>query len=227
MQTMFNTTKSRVRTNCPLFSWMMRNEENFNQTVALGLIENRPFSAGNYSAVGFELMTNIVRKKLIINKDIEIAVDKRFEVIGSEPVVGFHIRKGDQQSDFKETRNFLYSCDMKYFMKCSVFSHAPNASIFIASDSTSTKYSLVNKYPNKRIVVFNVTAEHTASAVRKDSGKTALQSVFVDMMTLARCTYIVGTYKSTFSTLAAAFQGHIPFYVRHRARCFLPYGIIW
>ena len=54
-----------------------------------------------------------------------------------------------------------------------------------------------------------------------------LQTMFVDMMTLARCTFIVGTYKSSFSTLAAAFQGHIPFYVRQRAKCFLPRSIVY
>ena len=95
---------------------MMKNEENYNQAVALGLVENKPFRADNYSAVGFELMSTIVRRKLVINREIEIAVDKRFEVIGSGPVVGFHIRKGDRQSDFKETRNFLYNGDVKQFM---------------------------------------------------------------------------------------------------------------
>ncbi|OAO14847.1 LIM-type zinc finger-containing protein [Blastocystis sp. ATCC 50177/Nand II] len=158
-------------------------------------------------------MSTIVRRKLVINREIEIAVDKRFEVIGSGPVVGFHIRKGDRQSDFKETRNFLYNGDVKQFMLCSVFASVPDASIFIASDSSNAKYSLVKEYPNRRIIVFNVTAEHTYSAVRNEWGRQRLQTMFVDMMTLARCTFIVGTYKSSFSTLAAAFQGHIPFYV--------------
>ena len=84
MQTFFNSTNSRVSTNCPLFSWMMKNEENYNQAVALGLVENKPFRADNYSAVGFELMSTIVRRKLVINREIEIAVNKRFEVIGSD-----------------------------------------------------------------------------------------------------------------------------------------------
>ena len=209
--------RSRVSTNCPLFSWMMKNEENYNQAVALGLVENKPFRADNYSAVGFELMSTIVRRKLVINREIEIAVDKRFEVIGS----------GDRQSDFKETRNFLYNGDVKQFMLCSVFASVPDASIFIASDSSNAKYSLVKEYPNRRIIVFNVTAEHTYSAVRNEWGRQRLQTMFVDMMTLARCTFIVGTYKSSFSTLAAAFQGHIPFYVRQRAKCFLPRSIVY
>ena len=51
---------------------MMKNEENYNQAVALGLVENKPFHADNYSAVGFELMSTIVRKKLVINREIEI-----------------------------------------------------------------------------------------------------------------------------------------------------------
>ena len=227
MQTFFNSTNSRVSTNCPLVKRRIKKEETYTQAVALGLVENKPFRADNYSAVGFELMSTIVRRKLVINREIEIAVDKRFEVIGSGPVVGFHIRKGDRQSDFKETRNFLYNGDVKQFMLCSVFASVPDASIFIASDSSNAKYSLVREYPNRRIIVFNVTAEHTYSAVRNEWGRQRLQTMFVDMMTLARCTFIVGTYKSSFSTLAAAFQGHIPFYVRQRAKCFLPRSIVY
>ena len=211
-----------LSTNCPLFSWMLLNRETYRQVVALGLLDDEPYGSKSASVLGFQLMSNILRRKFIIKEEIMEEVRKRFEVIGKKPVVGFHIRRGDRSSDFKETRHFLYEEDIPRFMSCSVFKTVPKATIFIASDSTVTKYKLRDSYPQRRIVVFNMTAEHTYSAVRKDFGRQRVRNVFIDMMTLAQCDYIVGTYRSSYSTLAAAFQGHVPYYVKHRQKCFVP-----
>ena len=55
-----------LSTNCPLFSWMLLNRETYRQVVALGLLDDEPYGSKSASVLGFQLMSNILRRKFII-----------------------------------------------------------------------------------------------------------------------------------------------------------------
>ena len=61
----------------------------------------------------------------------------------------------------------------------------------------------------------------------KEKSKHYLDDVLVDMLSLASCDYIIGTWRSSYSLLAAAFQGHIPYYVSRNTPCFIPKRIMF
>ena len=223
----FNADHIILSTNCPLFAWMLYNNETYSEIVRLGLLDDRPFESFSPSVHGFRLLSNIVRKHFIMNDDIRTAVQERRRIIGNDTCVAFHIRMGDKQSDFKEYRSFIFSGDIHAFSNCKVFQQYPNATIFVSSDSSFAKSVVLKDNSQRRVVTFSEKAQHSFSAVRSGKGRAVIHNLLVDIMTIASCDIVIGTYKSSFSLLAAAFQGNPPYWVARRSKCFLPDRIVY
>lgn len=223
IQSLFNHTHMCISSNCPLYSWMLYNEETYHQIVKLGLLPDIPYSQLEPSIHGFNLLSNVLRRYFIPKEHIQESVRKQTSFINKNNTsVAFHIRKGDKKSDFKESRYFLYGKDVTSFSTCPLFDTIENPLIFVASDSTEAKKQVVDDNPSRKVVVSSAVAHHSYSAVRKESSKHVLDNVLVDMLSLASCDYLIGTWKSTYSIIAGAFQGHLPYFVTRGQKCFIP-----
>ena len=95
------------------------------------------------------------------------------------------------------------------------------AVLFVASDSTEAKNVI---RANTRHVVITVSskARHSNGSMGLKKNIDILAESFADMLTVGSCDYVVGTWRSTFSVVAAAFQGRIPYFVARRKACFQP-----
>lgn len=225
IQSIFNDTHICITSNCPLYHWIVYNEENYHKLVKLGLLPDIPYSQYEPSIHGFYLLSNIVRKHLIPKEYIQQLVKIRTKEFANNKEytsVAFHIRKGDGRADFKESRIFLYGGDVTSFSTCSLFDTIKNPLIFVASDSTEAKRKVISDNPKRKVVVSSAIAKHSKLAVRKDSNKHVLDNVLVDMLSLASCDYLIGTWKSTYSMIAGAFQGRLPYFVPRGQKCFIP-----
>lgn len=207
--------------------WMLYNEQTYHQVVQLGLLPEEPFSQTDPTLRGFALLSTVLRNHFIPHERILAAVKNRTKEFAGYTTVGFHIRKGDKHSDFKESRNFIYNGDVSSFSSCEVFSKVSNPLIFVASDSTEAKKQVELDNPTRKVIISSAVAQHTYSAVRKEGIKHLLDDVLIDMLTLASCDYVIGTWKSSYSILAGAFQGHLPYFVSRNKRCFIPKRVLF
>ena len=221
LSSIFNDPSFALSTNCPLFSWLLYNEENYNTLVKLGLLEDIPYKSRDPRAHSFYLMSNIFKRHLTVSPLIQEVVENRIRRYRNSTLVGFHIRKGDRHSDFKETRDFIFGEDVYQFVRCSIVQSHPNAVLFVASDSTEAKNVI---RANTRHVVITVSskARHSNGSMGLKKNIDILAESFADMLTVGSCDYVVGTWRSTFSVVAAAFQGRIPYFVARRKACFQP-----
>lgn len=227
LPSVINGTHIIVSSNCPLFMWMLYNEDTYNMVVSLGLLPKEPFYKRDASLRGFDLLSKVLRTYFIPKQHIQDRVNELVKDFRGYTTVGFHIRKADRTSDVKESRRFLFHNDVSAFSTCEVFTTLHNPLIFVASDSTEAKQQVEKENPTRKVITSSIVAHHTYFAVRKEKSKHYLDDVLVDMLSLASCDYIIGTWKSTYSLLAAAFQGHIPYYVSRNSRCFIPKRIMF
>lgn len=221
IHSIFTHPSFALSTNCPLFSWLLFNEENYNALVKIGLLEDVPYHSRDPRAHSFYLMSNILRKHVIVSPMIQEAVENRLRRFRNSTLVGFHIRKGDRHSDFKETRDFIYGDDVYQFARCSVVQSHPGAVLFVASDSTEAK-NVVKSSTRHPVITVASKARHSNGHMGQNTNIDILAESFTDMLTVGACDYVVGTWKSTFSVIAAAFQGNIPYFVARRKACFQP-----
>ena len=221
LPTVFNHTSFALGTNCPLFHWILFNKYNYDRLVEAGLIDAIPFRRESTAKTSFKLMVNIIRNYLTVQPTVQQQVDQRRQTFNGQTSIGFHIRKGDKHADFKETRNFLYDRDVLAFPQCVIVQNHTNAVLYVASDSNEAK-KMVQKATHHRVIVSSTVARHSHAAMRKEKNVDILMDSFVDLLAVASCDFIVGTWKSSFSVVAGAFRGVTPYFVQPWKRYAIP-----
>ena len=204
-----------------MFYWILFNEDNYNACVRSGLLENIPFKERSPKTNAFLLMSNIIHRFIRVSPLIQDQVNNRIRSMGNQTTIGFHIRKGDRHSDFHETRQFLLDTDVKSFSHCSIVNSHPKAVLFVASDSSEAKQKVIAT-TTRRVFTSSKRARHSNAAMRKEKNVGILFDSFIDLLTVASCDYMVGTWKSSFSVVAGAFQGKVPYFVTRMSKCFQP-----
>lgn len=223
LQTLFQDTLIDFYSNCPLFVWIAHNEEYYNRLITLGLLEAIPFSLHHPSIHGFHLLSSVLRNHITFTPMLTEYVAKN---LGNhwDPSnrAGIHIRMGDLQSDLKETRVFLNESDIVQFLNCTILKTKNCSRLYLASDSKYAKqvFRSINRQFGYSFISSHQTAQHTSSYDALTEGPSeALFTSVADLISLAQTEVVVGTEFSSFSIVAAAFQGSEPYLVSKGGHC--------
>lgn len=121
------------------------------------------------------------------------AIRERVEAVAADlPVdtVGVHVRRGDFQRPGRPAQN-----DRRFFTAMdAVLRDRPGARFLLATDSEETERLFVERY-RARVV------RHPKQIRARDCAP-AIRDALVDLLLLARCPHLIGTYSSTFSEVA-------------------------
>ena len=118
----------------------------------------------------------------------------------------------------------MYDSDIQSFVQCEVVKKHTQAVLYVASDSAEAKKAVEEASVN-RVVTSSTIARHSNAAMRRDKNVDILTDAFIDMLTVASCDYVVGTWKSSFSVVAGAFQGKMPYFVKPWKKCVIPQSL--
>ena len=223
IESIFNDTLINFCSNCPLFEWLILNNHTYPRLVKLGLIEDLPYNTIHYSTNSFYLLSKVLRNHFSITSELKNYIDDNIGY-NWEPKnrIGIHIRKGDPKSDLKESRMFLLDSDISSFLSCPVLKQFKNLTLYLASDSTIAKNTfkrLNSKMGNYPILASRSKAQHTSVYSTPIGPTETLYTSVADMMSLAQSEYVIGTQYSTYSVVAAAFQGKLPYLVKKQGGC--------
>jgi hypothetical protein len=121
------------------------------------------------------------------------AIRDRAAALGAElsaDTVGVHVRRGDFRRPYRPAQN-----DAHFFAAMdAVLRDRPDARFVLATDSSETERLFIDRY-RARIV------SHPKPTRARDQAE-AIRDALVDLLLLARCGHIIGTYSSTFSEVA-------------------------
>ena len=209
-----------IDTNCPLFALITHNKDNYRSLVKLKLIPDIQFEKANQIEVGFNLLSLIVRKHITFNKQLYNLVNNNRKQWRNLDCFGIHIRMGDSTSDFKEKRRFIYNSSLPLFTKCPIYQKMKHFAIYISSDSQNAKNSFIKSANNSNIFFSKNKACHTKER-QFDKDLKCINDTLVELLTLSSCKGLIGTYGSTFSILAAALIGKLPYLVPRNSTCML------
>ena len=217
----FNDSYIVIQTNCPLFNWLTYNRDNYYSLIQLGILKNVSFESSHPAIHGFNVLSNIMKKHIVFNREFRNAVKDRRQIIGHSKCISMHIRMGNYKSDFHDGRIFLFDNDIMSFIDCPIIKKYPKAPIYLTSDSRYAKNLIVNNTHDHRVVSSSKKVIHT-SHVSFANNFMGAYSTFLDLVTLGSCSEFVGTSGSTFTILAASLMGKLPYLVGKNTSCELP-----
>ena len=234
----FNTSLNELFTdklidfysNCPLFAWITGRKDNYQCLVELGLLDNIPYGTRDVSINGFYLLSRIVRNYFRMTNTISNKVNRNLDSNwNTTNRIGIHIRKGDKTSDLRESHPFLYNSDVNSFIECNIIKNYINPTIYLASDSTVAKlqFQSLNKKYNYHIMTTNIKARHTSVFSLSKGPSSILFNTVADLLSIAQSDIVIGTQDSTFSIVAAAFQGKVPYLVAKHKHCYQPQILVF
>ena len=167
----------------------------------------------------------LIYSTTIFSKDVTSVVNKNRNAWKNRPSVGMHIRKG-KSKEFRDRGEFLYYSDVNGFVNCNLFKNLSNPVVYVASDSTEMKQNIMKSKRSFSVVTSQVHASHSSPILLNQKSK-VIGDVLIDVLTVASCDYVIGTWGSTLSIMAAAFQGNIPYLVGKNQSCFLSNVIVY
>jgi hypothetical protein len=130
--------------------------------------------------------------KIFIPKDaISQVIDTQKKNLGAS-AIGLHIRRTDHGPSISKSPTRLFVDHIKKEIECD-----PNVLFFLATDEPQEEILIKTMFPN-RIITYS---KKTLNRNEKEGIKDAL----VDLMCLAHCVKIYGSYYSSFSFTAAQF----------------------
>ena len=191
----------------------------YNAITSLKLV-NATNDLGADTSIVFQLYSIILNRYFQFNARAKEEVENLLSEYRNRYLVGFHIRMGDTESDFKETVHFVYKSDIIRFVNCSFIDQTRDPVFYVASDSSMAK-EVIRMHANNTVYQ-NTSAIHSRGEIWMGRAASGLQGVLVDIMVLAKCQFIVGTKGSSLTYLAAALHGHYPYYVTRNTDCYSP-----
>ena len=206
LSNIFRSKKIIIKTHCPLFQWILCNEENRRILKEKGLLTNYNSSATS-EVNGFFYLSSILHR-FRINPSILKEARRRLPLDNGQSVNGMHIRIGRHRG-FQDNSFFLYEDDIPRFAQCAKKFHLEGNHSYVASDSPIAKEYYSNSSQWKNYIVSSTVAKHTEGS----TNKTVYSDAFVDMIALSLCSSLVGTWRSSYTTISGTFQGNIPFYI--------------
>lgn len=204
----------------PLPEDFFNGTEEFNTIASLGSFNEWGAAAHKEGRV-FRLYSLILRRYFKLNESIVREVDSLLAGYPSRYLVGFHLRISGKESDFAERNQFLYQTEIPRFLACSFIDYAQNPVFFVASDSSKAK-RVIAASTNRTVLYQTARIVHTRTGIRNGTAHNGVNGVLTDVLALSRCRFIVGTKGSSLTYLAAAFQGHYPFYITRDTDCYYP-----
>ena len=217
----FNDSYIVIQTNCPLFNWLTYNKDNYHSLIRLGILKDKKFESSHPAIHGFNVLSNIMRKHIVFNREFSNAVNDRSQIIGHSKCISIHIRMGNYKSDFRDGRIFLFESDVLSFIDCPILKKYSNAPIFLTSDSRYAKSLFINNTRGHRVISSSKRVFHT-SGVSFNKNFIGTYGAFLDLVTLGTCSELIGTKRSTFTILAASLMGKLPYLVGKNSSCDLP-----
>jgi len=109
----------------------------------------------------------------------------------SGPIVGVHIRRGDNNASIKESPSELFWEAMTAYPEATMF--------YVATDSMEEREEAVRRFPG-RILTGSAT-------ILSRNDPFGCREAMLDFYCLSRCSEILGSYYSSFSEMAAAYGG--------------------
>ena len=217
----FNDTYIVIQTNCPLFNWLAYNKDNYYSLIRLGILKDGNYESSHPAIHGFNVLSNIMKKHIVFNREFVNAVNDRRKFIGNSKCISMHIRMGNYKSDFNDGRIFLYENDVMSFIDCPILKKNSKDPILLTSDSRYAKNLIVSNTRDHRVIASSKKVIHT-SHVSFDNNFLGTYGAFLDLVTLSTCNELIGTSGSTFSILAASLMGKLPYLVGKNSSCELP-----
>lgn len=221
LEEVFKNKTINFYSNCPLFSWMALNRETYNRIVDLGLLDV-PYGTRHHSIDGFMILSKILRDHFEMTDLVKEYVSYNLgHVWNSTNRIGIHIRKGDETSDFQEYNHFLEDSDISSFLDCDVIHNFTKPQLYLASDSQKAKrlfHESNSKFGYKVISSWH-KAKHTSYYSGPKAPTKTLYYAVADLMSIAQSAIVIGTQDSSYSIVAAAFQGSVPYLVSKGKDC--------
>ena len=211
-----NCTLYVISTLYPMSDAFFDDSDAHNAITSLKLVND----TGTSASIVFQLYSLILNRYFQFNARVREEVESLLSEYKNRYLIGFHIRMGDTESDFKETVHFIYKSDIIRFVNCSFIDQKRDPVFYVASDSSMAK--AVIRMHAKNAVYQNATAAHSGREIWKGHVASGLYGVLVDIMALAKCQFIIGTKGSSLTYLAAALHGHYPYYVTRNTDCYSP-----
>lgn len=137
-----------------------------------------------------------VPKPLSFIKPAPAVNERVIHTMGSGKYIGVHVRRTDHIEAIKNSPLELFVEKMK---EC--IAENPEAKFYVATDDNSVLNELKNVFPGKI-----TTLENRYLARDTEQG---IIDAYVEMLCLSRCEKIIGSFHSTFSSMAATI-GNIP-----------------
>ena len=224
IKSVFDTKDIYLSTNCPLFLFMIQNEENRKVLHSLGLLDESTSNPPRYDHEAFFLYSYFLRNHLILSKSMRTSIDDRLAIRGNRKLLCMHIRCGIPLADFPDQASFLNRKDIHTFHSCqNHFNWSNNALILVASDSSRAKMMIRNYNPRKEVIWWVNKTSHTMTRHSKYTSRSVVESSVLDLFSLASCDALIGTFRSTYSLTAAALIGEVPYLVSRRSSsCAIP-----
>ena len=211
----------------PAYEKHIKREEWFSVFVKLGVFHESDRDRYSSSVLGFMLMSHIVRNYVHVNPSISSEVNQFLSKYSGRYLVGFHLRMSDSSSDFREIHKmerFLYFNDAMNVIDCKFIDYSRHPVLYVASDSSYVKEQ-IEAHSNSTVIVNRGRSLHTDHGMSDSDRLLAYHSVLFDILALSKCESLIVTKGSSFSFLAAAFLGHVPYYITRNTACYLPQNL--
>lgn len=224
VQSIFNTKVIHLSTNCPLFLFILQNEENRKVLHSLGLLDLSTHDPPRYDQEAFFLYSKFLQSHLILSEAIRTTINDRLAIRRNRKLLCMHIRCGVPLADFGDQASFLNRKDISTFHSCQrQFDWSDEALILVASDSSRAKIMIRNYNPQKEVLWWVNKTSHTKTRYFSRTEASVVENSVLDLFSLASCDALIGTFRSTYSLTAAALIGKIPYLVTKGSKtCAIP-----
>jgi hypothetical protein len=126
-------------------------------------------------------------------------LERAWATLGDRPRVGVHIRRGDHALAIARTPTDAFFRRMDELVR-----QDGTTAFLVATDDAAVEDEARRRFPGRVAVLPKRGRDRVATA--------SVQDALVDLLALARCTAVLGTYASTFGKTAAE-HGRIPYEV--------------
>ena len=206
LESFFPNRETVISSFCPLFAWIVNNDNNYYKLIDLGLLEQKDQSVPIYLR-GFTVLSVVLNRQVIFSKSITNKVRGTIRRYSGSSITGANI---DLSNPLDYSSNLLSTSDISSFPLCPVYSNS--STIFLFTHSISIKRRLSRSLLRQNMIIFIIPQDNFAD----------YQSKLTDLLVLGSCDNIVGTFGLPFSIIAGALQGNVPFLVQKNNYCKLP-----